>query len=210
MEFNNDTNQNMALYISNKGDILSIYSKHHLIPIVEKDYTKGVGDVKILDTDIGKLAFVICYDNDFPNFINSISRNHIDLLIDLSWDYPGIAEFHSNEARYRAIEGGFNLVKNTAHGITMSSSYKGVIISTYTSKECEDYFVVSNINNHGVRTVYSYIGIFCNYFYLLVIIILILHEKFSKNGSGLKKEKVINLKTEKLIDLRESGAESNK
>ena len=196
VEFENDTNQNMAIFINNKGENLYTYSKHHLIPYVEKDYTEGDSDIKILNTNMGKVTVTICYDNDYPNFINSISKEHIDLLIDLSWDYPGMTEYHSNEARYRAIEGGFNLVKNTAHGNTIACDYKGNLLSTYFSKECEDYFVVSNINNHSVITLYSYIGCFFNYFYLVAIIGIIVWEVVKKRNEKMRTTLKVNRLTE--------------
>lgn len=202
VEFNNKTNQNMAIFISNNGEVLYTYSKHHLIPYVEMDYTEGDSDIKILDTNMGKLTIVICYDIDFPNFINNISRKHIDLLLVLSWDYPGIAEYHSNEARYRAIEGGFNLIKNTAHGNTIVSDYKGNILSTYFSQECEDYFVISNINNHRVKALYSYIGFFFNYLYLIAIAAILVLEVIRKKSEQIET-------TEKVICLSENSYEED-
>ena len=35
---------------------------------------------------------------------------NLDILIVLSWDYSSVAEFQSQETRYKSIEGGFNLI----------------------------------------------------------------------------------------------------
>ena len=133
------------------------------------------------------MTTVICYDINFPYFINNLSREHFDILLIPSWDWDYIAELHSVELRYRAIENGFNTVKNTANGNTISMDYKGRILSYFISKDCEDYFLVNTINQKGVKTLYSYIGIFFNYFYLLDIICLlvseIINEKFCSNKS---------------------------
>ena len=178
----NDINTNEAILISDKGDLLYNYQKQHLVPYIESDYDTLTDEVKVVNTSLGKMTVVICYDINFPYFINNLSREHLDILLIPSWDWDGIAEFHSVELRYRAIENGFNTIKNTANGNTISFDYKGRILSYFISKDCEDYFLVNTINRKGVKTLYSYIGIFFNYFYLLAIICIlisgIINEKF--------------------------------
>ena len=135
--------QNMNLFIDDKGKILYEYTKHNLIPFVEFDYFPSKEPLQAINTKLGKISTVICYDINYPLFINSLSRNHLDMLIVPSWDYPGVAEFQSKEARYKAIEGGFNLIKNTANGVVIASDYKGRILSYFSGENCEDYFIVS-------------------------------------------------------------------
>ena len=163
----------MEYIIKNNGDIIYNYTKHNLIPFVEYDYFPSKEPLKVLDTKIGKLSTVICYDINYPMFINSLSKKNIDILIVPSWDYPGVAEFQSKEARYKAIEGGFNLIKNTANGVVIASDYKGRILNYFSGKECEDYFIVTELYKHGIKTLYSYIGQVFNFVYLLGLILVI-------------------------------------
>ena len=165
--------QNMNIFIKNNGDIIYNYTKHNLIPFVEYDYFPSKEPLKVLDTKMGKLSTVICYDINYPMFINSLSKKNIDILIVPSWDYPGVAEFQSKEARYKAIEGGFNLIKNTANGVVIASDYKGRILNYFSGKECEDYFIVTELYKHGIKTLYSYIGQVFNFVYLLGLILVI-------------------------------------
>ena len=181
-----DDNTNEAILISDEGVPIYNYVKQHLVPLMETDYnTPSDSEVKVVNTSLGMMTTVICYDINFPYFINNLSREHFDILLIPSWDWDYMAELHSVELRYRAIENGFNTVKNTANGNTISMDYKGRILSYFISKDCEDYFLVNTINQKGVKTLYSYIGIFFNYFYLLVIICLlisgIISEKFCSN-----------------------------
>ena len=111
--------------------------------------------------------------------MNSLSREHFDLLLVPSWDWDSIAEWHSNEAKYRAIEGGFNLVKNTAHGYVISSDTRGRTLS-YVKNEGKDYNVINTVNKKGVTTLYSYIGIFFNYIYLVAFIAILISGKIIK------------------------------
>ena len=171
-----DVNTNEAILISDKGEPIYNYQKQHLVPYIEKDYDTLTDEVKVVNTSLGNMTVVICYDINFPYYINNLSRDHLDILLIPSWDWDGIAEFHSVELRYRAIENGFNTIKNTANGNTISIDYKGRILSYFISKDCEDYFLVSTINRKGVKTLYSYIGIFFNYFYLLAFICILISE----------------------------------
>ena len=172
--FDENNNTNEAILISNKGDILYNYQKQHLIPYIEDDYYKTKIEAKTFSTDLGKLGVVICYDVAFPYYINSLSNLGMDLLLIPSWDWNGVTEYHSVNIRFRAIENGINIIKSTANGIVLSTDYKGRFLSYYISSSCEDYFVFSNINKAGVKTLYLYIGIAFNYLYLLAIIILII------------------------------------
>ena len=182
--------ENMNIFINNKGNIIYEYTKHNLIPFVEYDYIPSKKPLKILETDFGKISTVICYDINYPMFINSLSRNHIDMLFVPSWDYPGVAEFQSKEARYKAIEGGFNLIKNTANGVVVASDYKGRILTYYYGDNCRDYFIVSELYKHGVKTLYSYIGKVFNWIYLLALFGIIFYpEKQSLNIKSKEKKK---------------------
>ena len=165
--------QNMNIFINYKGEILYEYTKHNLIPFVEFDYFPTKEPLKIIETKIGKMSTVICYDINYPMFINSLSRKNLDLLIVPSWDYPGVAEFQSKEARYKAIEGGFNLIKNTANGVVIASDYKGRILTYFYDENCKDYFIVSEIYKNGIKTLYSYIGNIFNFIYLIALILVI-------------------------------------
>ena len=181
--------QNMNIFIDDKGIILYQYTKHNLIPFVEFDYFPSKEPLQAIHTKLGELSTVICYDINYPLFINSLSRNHLDMLIVPSWDYPGVAEFQSKEARYKAIEGGFNLIKNTANGVVIASDYKGRILSYFSGENCQDYFIVSELYKHGVKTLYSYIGRFFNFIYLISFIFVIYYPDEEDDIKQLKIKK---------------------
>ncbi len=111
--------------------------------------------------------------------MDSLSRKHFDLLLVPSWDWDSVAEWHSNDAKYRAIEGGFTMVKNTAHGYTISSDTRGRTLS-YVRNKGEDYNVINTVYIKGVKTLYSYISIFFNYLYLIALIAILFSDKIIK------------------------------
>ena len=183
--------QNMNILINDKSQILYEYTKHNLIPFVEYDYIPSKEPLQVLNTKIGRMSTVICYDINYPMFINSLSKNHFDILIIPSWDYPGVAEFQSKEARYKAIEGGFNLIKNTANGVVIASDYKGRILSYFSGQNCQDYFIVTELYKHGVKTLYSYIGKYFNLIYLLALVAIIWYQdKYDKENIEIREKKI--------------------
>ena len=109
------------------------------------------------------------------NALIKAKTQNLDILIVPSWDYPGVAEFQSKEARYKGIEGGFNLIKNTANGVVIASDYKGRILTYFSGKDCQDYFIVSELYKHGIKTLYSYIGQWFNFIYLISLLAVIYH-----------------------------------
>ena len=175
--YNETYNTNEAILISDEGKVIYNYQKQHLIPFIEKDYYEEMDKVQVIDTKLGKITVAICYDINFPYYLNSLSREHFDILLIPSWDWDGIAEYHSNEVRYRAIEGGFNLIKNTFNGIVISNDVRGRALSYSDGRGLKDYFVVNTVNQKGITTIYSYIGVFFNYLYLVAIICILISEK---------------------------------
>ena len=194
-------NRNEAVLISNKGEILYEYQKQNLIPLIESEYFEDMGKPQIIKTDLGKLTIAICYDIDFPYFLNSLSRKHFDVLLVPSWDWDAITEYHSNDAKYRAIEGGFNLIKNTVNGITTSFDAKGRILYYRRARDYNDYFMVVTVNKKGIKTLYSYIGFLFNYLYIIILCCILIsgpiNEKFFSD------KRITSDKIEELNDMGE-------
>lgn len=84
-----------------KGQILYNYTKHNLIPFVEDDHISSKHPLKVLNTKIGKISTVNCYDINYPMFINSLSKNHLDILIVSSWDYQVLPNFNLKRQELR-------------------------------------------------------------------------------------------------------------
>ena len=177
--YNETYSSNEAVLISDEEKILYDYQKQHLVPLSERGYYENMEKTEVVDTKFGKVTVVICYDIDFPYYLDSLSRKHFDLLLVPSWDWDSVAEWHSNDAKYRAIEGGFNMVKNTAHGYTISSDTRGRTLS-YVRNKGEDYNVINTVYIKGVKTLYSYISIFFNYLYLIALIAILFSDKIIK------------------------------
>ena len=185
IEYDKNYNKNEAILISDKGKVLYNYQKKNLIPIIETEYYSNLTEFKTFDTDLGFLGVVICYDINYPDYLNQLSRLGLDTLLIPSWDWDTVTEFHSTELRFRAIENGFNTMKSTAHGIVLSTDYKGRFLSYFESNGCTDYFALSTVYTRGTRTLYLYIGIVFNYIYFVALIIVIIMGKYKLNKENI-------------------------
>lgn len=60
-----NTIYNSSILIDDKGEILANYRKTHPFP-TEREWTTPGNEVVVVDTKLGKIGMVICYDGDFP------------------------------------------------------------------------------------------------------------------------------------------------
>lgn len=56
---------NSSVLIDDRGEILGNYRKTHPFP-TERAWTKAGSEVVVVDTKLGKIGMIICYDGDFP------------------------------------------------------------------------------------------------------------------------------------------------
>lgn len=101
---------NKYLFITNDGEILDEYQKHH--PVPGEPSIRGTGPLKILARPYGNVGGAICYDYDFPAMAREHAHAGADLVVVPSSDWRGIDPLHTYMARTRAIEGGFALVRS--------------------------------------------------------------------------------------------------
>ena len=187
-------NKNKAILISDKGNVLYNYDKKNLISALESDFRSNNTEYKTFDTEIGKLGVVICHDINFKDYLNQLSRLGLDSLLIPSWDWDPITEFHSKNLRLRVVENGFNAIKSTMNGITLSFDYKGRYLSYFKPNGYEDHFVLSSVYKRGTKTLYSYIGKYFNYLYLAALIIFVIIGRCSKMNERNNKNKKLKKK----------------
>jgi len=102
---------NKYLFISERGEILDEYQKHH--PVPGEPSVRGSGPLKVLSRPYGKVGGAICYDYDFPAMAREHAESGAELVVVPSSDWRGIDPIHTLMARTRAIEGGFSLLRAT-------------------------------------------------------------------------------------------------
>lgn len=140
---------NSAFYLDAAGEGRDRYDKGHLMPFAEyfplrtvellrrrfervRYFTPGKQD-HVLDTEIGLVATVICFEGMFPEIVRAQMRRGAELLVNLSndaWLGRGAGpEQHLWMAPLRAVENRVWLVRATTTGVSAIIDPYGRIVA---------------------------------------------------------------------------------
>jgi len=74
-----------AALVSNNGD-LTVYRKAHLWNAEKRIFTAGTKPPPVIDTVFGKIAVMICYDQEFPEWVRLAALAGADLIcLPVNW-----------------------------------------------------------------------------------------------------------------------------
>ncbi len=153
-----------ARYLENKfvmfdttGNKVIDYWKGISVPGGEAEISnnKATGIQKI-ETPYGTIAGAICFDLDFPKYLRQAAG--ADILLAPSNDWKEIDPIHTDMARFRAIEQGFNLIRQTSHGLSVGTDYSGKVMTEMDHFADNDKTMITQLPTKGVATIYSVIG----------------------------------------------------
>jgi apolipoprotein N-acyltransferase len=151
--------QNKLVLIDPSGNIMWQYLKAHPTPGPESALSvPSDGQLRFLDSPYGRIGAAICYDMDFPRLVAQAGTHRAGLLVSPASDWRGIDPRHTEMASFRAIEQGFNLVRQANAGLSAAYDYQGhrlAAVDAYTSPNAA---LVAEISTQGTRTLYSVMG----------------------------------------------------
>ena len=174
--------ENKFVLFNNEGKKVIDYWKGISVPggEVEISNNKTTGIQKI-ETDYGTIAGVICFDLDFPNYLKDASGS--DILLAPSNDWKEVAKLHTDMSKFRAIEQGFNFIRQTSLGISIGTDYTGEVISEMDDFTDNNKVMITRLPTKGTKTIYSMIG---DTFIALCLLLLILTIIILKNKNQKK------------------------
>lgn len=153
-----------AKYLENKfvvfdtaGNKVIDYWKGISVPggEVEVSNNKATGIQKVA-TPYGTIAGAICFDLDFPEYLRQAKG--ADILLAPSNDWKEIDPIHTEMARFRAIEQGVNLIRQTSHGLSVGADYTGKVMSKMDHFTDDEKTLITQLPTKGVGTLYAVIG----------------------------------------------------
>ncbi|MBF6298802.1 nitrilase [Nocardia amamiensis] len=150
--------RNQTVLVAPSGAPVWAYQKAHPIPVLEP-YAAGDGVVPTADTPFGRLATAICFDMNFPALVRHAGQQRADVMLAPSNDWRGIKDMHAQNARFRAIENGYTLVRPTTEGISEVVDHLGRVVAAsdyFTSGD--DPTMVAQVPTRGTQTVYGAVG----------------------------------------------------
>jgi apolipoprotein N-acyltransferase len=151
--------ENKMVLIKPDGEVAWQYHKVYPVPGGEAALqVRGDGKLREVDTPYGRLSSVICFDADFPQLLAQAGALGADVMLDPSGDWRAIDPWHTQMASLRALEQGFNLVRQTRDGLSATYDYQGRRLAAMDHYETTDYDMISEVPTRGVRTIYSRFG----------------------------------------------------
>lgn len=94
---------NSMVCLSDKGDILAVYRKIHLFGEEKKYFSPG-NEFQIVDTPIGRVGFLICYDLEFPEMARMLTLQGADVLLVSTANMKPWCDHQDVYVRARAME----------------------------------------------------------------------------------------------------------
>ena len=167
--------ENKFVVFDQSGNKVIDYWKGISVPGGEAEVSnnKATGIQKVI-TPYGTIAGAICFDLDFPDYLKQAKGS--DILLAPSNDWKEIDPIHTDMAKFRAIEQGFNLIRQTSFGLSAGTDYTGKTISEMDHFTDNDKTLITQLPTKGVHTIYSMIGdsfiVFCLLLFVLTGIIL--------------------------------------
>lgn len=129
---------NKIVLIDADGEIRDSYLKTQLIPVLESDYKKGDGNIPATRLELNgksvKLAYLICYDSNFPEYVKRVEAD-TDILLLPSWDWSAVTRLHAELCRAIAVENQLYVLKPTYDGISVAIDPDGKVFHRSSTDE---------------------------------------------------------------------------
>jgi apolipoprotein N-acyltransferase len=151
--------ENSLVLIGPGGEIAWRFLKAVPVPGPEAAVTvPGDRRLKVATTPYGRLSGAICFDMDFPVLLAQAGKLGVDVLMVPSGDWRAIDPFHTDMARFRAIEQGLNMVRAVNRGLSAAVDDRGQVLASMDYFAATDRTLVAQVPTRGVRTIYSRVG----------------------------------------------------
>lgn len=152
--------ENKVVLVEPSGQVAWQYEKTHLVLGSNEPATTvpGQGLVPTLSTPYGRIATVICFDEEFPTLLRQASQAGTDLLFVPSNDWPEIAATRMQMSVFHAIEQGFSIIRVTSHGLSVAADYQGRVLALSDYYSGAEPVMVAAVPVKGTATIYSGVG----------------------------------------------------
>jgi apolipoprotein N-acyltransferase len=150
--------ENRAVLIAPSGQVLWDYLKT-IHPLGDVSlFAPGSGIIPVAETAYGRLATAICFDADFPSFIQQAGESRADILLLPAKDWQPIHVTHARAATFRAIENGCSLVRPTGDGLSIAVDQLGQVLAIASDYQTDSLGMVADVPTRGTPTIFVYVG----------------------------------------------------
>lgn len=163
--------KNKLVWVNPNGEVINEYLKSKPAPPLEP-IIPGKGIIPVISTPYGKIASVICADQDYPNLILQAGRVNAQLLLIPAQDWKAVDPLHTRMGIFRAIENGFPMIKGTGGGLSVAVDPYGRVINSSDYFNSSENYMISCIDLKSIKTLYSIIGDAFAWLCILSLIVL--------------------------------------
>lgn len=149
--------KDQAILIDPQGQVIWSYDKARPVPGLDP-LVPGDGKVPTVTTPYGRISNVICFDGDFPYLSRQAGQAHASLILIPSNDWQQIDPWHTQDITFRAIEGGFSLVRQTSNGLAIAVDYEGRVLASSDYFSTGDQVMIASVPTQGTQTIYTLVG----------------------------------------------------
>ena len=151
--------ENKLVLIEPTGAVAWQYLKARPTPGPEAAMSvKPDGHFRHVDTPFGRLGVAICYDMDFPKLMGQAGEQRDEVVLSPAGDWQAIDPRHTEIASFRAIEQGFNLVRQSNGGLSAAYDFQGRRLAAMDQYQAADLTMIAEVPTRGTRTIYSVVG----------------------------------------------------
>ena len=144
--------------------------------------TDSDGVIHFVDTPYGRIASVLCFDMDFPTFIQQAGRQSVDIMLVPAFDWQPIKPYHTEVGLFRAVENGFSVFRQVNSGTSMAVDYQGRVLTYQDFFTTSERIMLADLPTRGVRTLYSRWGDWFAYLMLLIMLGLLAFSTADRRG----------------------------
>jgi apolipoprotein N-acyltransferase len=163
--------ENKLVWINPDGNVMQEYKKSKPAPPLEP-ILPGDGIVPVVNTPFGKIASVICADQNYPSLVRQAGRAGAGLLLVPSLDWKAVSPLHTQMGIFRAIENGCAMIKTTGEGLSAAVDCQGRVLSALDFWNTEERVMYSHVPIESSATIYQFIGDSFAWFCILGCVVL--------------------------------------
>ncbi len=128
--------ENGALFFDASGKQRAQYIKRKPVPGFEQLNSAGQETpVPVIDTPLGKIAFLICFDNDFPELVAEAKSKGAEIVLAPASDWESIGHAHHTMSRTRALEFSVSYLRQARRGHSALISPFGEVLELSIHQE---------------------------------------------------------------------------
>ncbi len=121
--------ENKVVVADPEGRKLGEYLKSRPVPGAENSVPGGTLPFEF-DTPWGRMGLVICFDADFDQWIRVLDSRRLRALLVPSFDWDAINPYHTQMAGFRAVEGGYPVVRIAQTGLSALFDARGRLLAS--------------------------------------------------------------------------------